>query len=449
MDARSEKLPAGLGNAYIFALFNALSFQIVLSSPMVLYARSLNASATVLGLITGMMPLLVIFQIPAAAYIVRVGYKRFVYAGWGMRVLFIAALSLVPLTGVFLNSTTRLSLILALLFAFNLSRGISSCAWLPWITGLVPADARGRFLSREAAFVNLASFLSFLLAAGCLWRQPEGWQFSLLFGFSAAMGGISLVFLKRIPDGPPPEDTSKSKGPVPWGAMLRYRPFAKLLRTTVAWSLAYGGVQAFCVAYLRTGVGLSEGSILLLTSVSFLGGLCSLWFLGSRLDHFGSKPVLTFSFAMSIAVLVGWMLLAGGVWPIRVETVLGLQFMMGLLAALIQMSNTRLAMAIIPVMGRTHFFALFSVISSVALGLSPIFWGFLIDAVGANAWTFLEVHWTRYSIFFGSVATTMAATLITARTLDEPSARSMEELLKEILVQSPQRILVRFWPRGS
>jgi len=29
-----------------------------------------------------MMPLLVIFQIPAASYINRVGYKRFVFAGW-------------------------------------------------------------------------------------------------------------------------------------------------------------------------------------------------------------------------------------------------------------------------------------------------------------------------------------------------------------------------------
>jgi len=56
--------PPGLNNAYLFALFNALSFQVVVNSPMVLYAKTLNASATVLGIITGMMPLLVIFQIP-------------------------------------------------------------------------------------------------------------------------------------------------------------------------------------------------------------------------------------------------------------------------------------------------------------------------------------------------------------------------------------------------
>ncbi len=80
--ASAAVFPPGLNNAYLFATFNAFSFQIVLNSPMVLYGKSLGASATVLGIIAGMMPLLVIFQIPAAPYIDRVGYRRFVYAGW-------------------------------------------------------------------------------------------------------------------------------------------------------------------------------------------------------------------------------------------------------------------------------------------------------------------------------------------------------------------------------
>src|SRR5207237_2109822 len=122
-EAAKTSFPAGLNNAFLFATFNALSFQIVLSSPMVLYAKTLGASATVVGIIAGMMPLLVIFQIPAAHYVSRVGYKRFVYAGWGMRVTFIFGMALVPITYAFLNPTTRLALLLLLLFGFNLSRG--------------------------------------------------------------------------------------------------------------------------------------------------------------------------------------------------------------------------------------------------------------------------------------------------------------------------------------
>src|SRR5436190_16684016 len=93
----SESLPASVRPIYAFIIFNALSYQVILSSPMVLYAKSLGASATVLGILAGMMPLLVIFQIPASKHMGRIGYKRFVFAGWGTRTLFVLGLALVPL----------------------------------------------------------------------------------------------------------------------------------------------------------------------------------------------------------------------------------------------------------------------------------------------------------------------------------------------------------------
>jgi MFS family permease len=439
--------PPGLNNAFRFATFNAFSFQIVISSPMVLYAKSLGASATVLGVIAGMMPLLVIFQIPAARYVSSVGYKRFVYAGWGMRVMFIFAMALVPLTGAFLNSTNRLALMLLLLFAFNLSRGISSCAWLPWITSLVPSPIRGKYLAREAACVNLASFICFLLAGACLAEEPRPWRFAVLFVFSAVMGVASLVFLKRIPDVTPPKEEFTSSAEVPWRAMVRHPPFRKLLRLLIGWSLAYGGITAFTVAFLKTQLEMSEAKILLVSSVSFLGGLSSLWIIGSRLDALGSKPVLMFSLTAWLLLLAGWSLLAGQTVRVTLWGILGLQFFMGLFAALVTMSNTRLAMIIVPVMGRNHFFAIFSVVTNLSLGLAPIFWGLLIDALGDWRGIWLGVQWNRYTIFFAAAAVTMTVALALSQRLEEPEAASMEELLREILIQSPQRIWVRLWPR--
>lgn len=453
--AERAVFPPGLHNAYLFSTFNAFSYQIVLNSPMVLYAKSLGASATVLGIIAGMMPLLVIFQIPAASHIPRLGYRRFVFAGWGTRVMFIFAMALVPLTVVFLKEETRLALLLLLLFGFNLSRGISSCAWLPWITALVPPGLRGKYLARDAGVQNSASFLTFLLAAACLSEAvpgapgPRAWQFAVLFGFSAAMGAVSLSFLKRIPDVEIPAEARPSKAPVPWLEMTRYRPFRKLLRELVGYSTAYGGLMAFTVAYLKAETGMTEGRILLVTSAAFLGGLCSLWFLGSRLDRLGSKPVLGFCFAGWLAVLGGWITLSGGAFPLRLPFILLLQFLMGLLAAMVQMANTRLAMAVIPVMGRNHFFAIYSVIGNVTLGLAPIGWGLLIDAVGARSPHWLGLVWNHYTVFFAAVSCVFLVTLILARRLEEPQAASMEELLREILIQSPQRFWLRLWPRGG
>ena len=178
---------------------------------MILYAKSLDASATVLSIIAGMMPLLVIFWIAASHHQphrlppVRAGGLEHARG-------FIFAMALVPLTERVLDVSNRLALLLVLLFGFNLSRGISSCAWLPWITALVPGELRGRYLAREAAVQNVASFVTFLVAAAVLAGHPQAWQFSLLFVFSAVTGAISLTFLNGCPMCPHPKNPAR-RGP--------------------------------------------------------------------------------------------------------------------------------------------------------------------------------------------------------------------------------------------
>jgi len=438
--------PPGMANAFVFATFNALSFQIVLGSPMVLYARSLEASATVLGIIAGMMPLLVIFQVPAAAHIARVGYKKFVYAGWGTRVMFIFGIALVPLTGSFLSHTTQLALILFLLFGFNLSRGISSAAWLPWITTLVPVEIRGKYLAREAVSVHIASCTAMMLSAFCLGQHSQPWQFALLFGFSGVAGAISLSFLKKIPDAEPPERQVTSSQPVPWLEIARYRPFRKLLRMNTAWAVAYGGLGAFTVAYLKTEAAMSESGILFVTGMAFLGGLCGLAYFGSRTDRLGSKPVLAFCLSIWIVILIGWLLLAGRLVHVQFGLVLFLELLMGFAYALVNMNNTRLAMVLAPVMGRSHFFALYSVVANLTLGLAPMFWGLVIDAFGPRQFQWRHFELNRFSLFFGCVVGVFALALALCRRLDEPKARDLDELITEML-QSPHKLWLRLWPR--
>jgi MFS family permease len=440
--------PPGLHNAFLFSTFNALSFQIILGSPMILYAKSLGASATVLGLIAGMMPLLVIFQIPAASYIPRMGFRRFVYAGWGTRVLVIFAMALVPLSVPFLEPQNRLGLMLGLLFAFNLSRGISSCAWLPWITALVPSNLRGKYLAVDAAVQAIASCVAFLFAALLLSKgDPTPARFALLFAFSGVAGAISLSFLKRIPDVEIPDEMKTlSRTSIPWLAMANHEPFRKLLYMVIGWSVASGGLTAFTVAFLKTG-GMPEGNILLVNALAFIGGLGGLALLGLHLDRVGSKPVLTVSFFGWTAVLFGWVLLAGRVLEVRLSNVMPLLVLIGMLTAFVQMSNTRLAMAIVPVMGRNHFFAIYSVVGNVVLGLAPICWGLAIDAWGRRAPVHFGVEWNKYALFFALAGIFFLVTLVLARRLKEPEAMSMDKLLKAILVDTPVRLWSRLWTR--
>ncbi len=444
-----DRFPAGLKNAFVFAMFNALSFQMIVGNPMILYAKTLGASATTLGLIAGMLPLLNVFQIPAARHVDRIGHKRFVLAGWSTRVIFIFIMALVPLAAVFLQSQTRLALILFLLFAFNLSRGISVCGWLPWITGVIPPAIRGRYLALESGCVNAASCVAFLLAAGVLGVSPAEWRFSFLFFFSGLAGVISLTFLKRIPEAsPPPADVSTSREPVPWRAIAGYRPFRKLLRMNVAYSLASGGVIAFVTVFMRVELRLAESLILLITATSFVGGLSSLWLLGRRLDRFGSKPALILFHGVWLLIMAALTAVATRVLPAWLGVLVGLQFLLGLSSAAVQMANMRLVMATIPERGRSHFFALQSVVSNVLLGVSPIFWGVLIDATRSLEFTWHGISINRYGLYFAAALVVFVVSLFLCRPLEEAESQSTEAMLRDILTRSRLRAWLRLWPRA-
>jgi MFS family permease len=260
------------------------------------------------------------------------------------------------------------------------------------------------------------------------------------------MGATSLIFLKRIPDVPAPAAGSQSNVPVPWGAIAKHPPFRQLLYLNFAWAMAYGGLVPFTISWLKSDAGLTEKNVLLVSSVAFLGGLSSLWLIGSRVDRVGSKPVMIFSMFTWIAITATWFSLAAKVFAPPLWLVLVLQVFMGLGLSLVNMSNVRLAMGVIPVMGRNHFFAMFSVVQNLTLGLSPVIWGIVIDALHSTEFVWHGIVFNRYSLYFISVTLTFTATLIMTKRLQEPGAISFEELLKELLVESPQRIWVRLRP---
>ena len=62
-------------NAFLFQVFNTSSFYLIMGMPMMLYFKKLGASATVLGVLACLSALLNIFQIPAARFVERIGYR--------------------------------------------------------------------------------------------------------------------------------------------------------------------------------------------------------------------------------------------------------------------------------------------------------------------------------------------------------------------------------------
>jgi len=416
---------------------------------MILYAKSLDASATVLGIIAGMLPLCVIFQIPAARFVDAVGYKKFVLSGWSVRTLFVFLMALIPLSAGFLPQESRLALVMVVLFLFNLSRGISSCGWLPWITSIISPERRGNFLTREAMTVNIASVFAFWLAAFVLGGNPAPWRFSSLFFFSAVCATVSLLFLRRIPPEPRVEPDQRPPRPS-LKTMLGLRPFRKLLRMNIVWALANGGVLTFLVAWLKEETAWSEEAILMLTSVTFVGALFNQIVISRGLDRFGSRPLLISGMIVWIFLLGLWTTVAGGVLAPRAPLVIALMLVLGLGSSMVNLSNIRLVMLSVPDEGRSHYFAIFSVVNSLGLGLAPVLWGILVDAT-ANLSTPLGGGFVinSWSLLFALLTALFAIALILCTRIEEPKSVRWEALMRLMLRQSRTRYWLRQWSRST
>jgi MFS family permease len=391
--------PPGSLNVNGFSFFNAVSFQIVLGAPVILFAKSLGASSFVLGTIAALTPLLNILQLLAARFLHRVGYKRFVLAGWGARTFFTFCIAVLPLLPG-LSLSTRLGLLIAALFCFNLLRGFSAGAWLPWLTALVPAPVRGRFLSRDNAFMHLGCLAALLLSAWVMTGSVEADEYAAVFGIGLVSALISLWFVRRIPEAESAEERKQSGVPVPWSAMLRFPPFAKLLWFTTIYMTVIGSLGVFTVEYLVVRGKFSESMILLLSAWSFVGALAGLAITAPRLDATGSKPWLRHGLVIMALVIFGWFLLASGLLPGWPALVAALNFFGGVAGAIFGVANTRITMGSVPAMGRNHFFALFTVVSGLGLGGAPMVWGAMLDTLGTLDVVLGLMTINRYSVYF-------------------------------------------------
>lgn len=395
----NSSYPVGAFSAHWFSFFNAISFQVMMGAPMILYAKSLNASSTVIGIIASLTPLMTVFQLPAARFLDRFGYRQFLLMGWSSRTVLIFVVAILPVLA-FLDSQTKMAVLLTTLFFFNLLRGISSAAWMPWITILIPEGIRGRFLSVDQFFVHIGCLLSLGLSAVLLQGSVDDWEFSFVFLVSALGATASLFFIRRIPEVSSQEETRRSSTPVPWLAMLRHPPFRRLLLFNLLFLVVTGSLGVFTVEFMRDTIGLDVSKILVLSSLSFMGALAVLPFCGGVVDRTGSRPIMRVALCVFWTVIAAWFLMAAGIIPATFGVIACVNLAAGAASAAFNLGNIRTIMGTMPEMGRNHFFALFSVITSFGLGSAPVVWGITLDAIGSFEAVTGAFVWQRHSIYF-------------------------------------------------
>jgi MFS family permease len=439
-------IPPQATNSFRFSLFNAVNFQITLGAPMVLYAKALGGSATTIGIVASLAPLMTILQLPTAYFIPRVGYKGFVLFGWSVRAVLLFMLAILPLL-IFLPASVQIELMLVCLFLFNVVRGISTGAWLPWLTALVPANARGAFLRSDQFHMQCGGMLAIAIATIVLWSGGQPWQFSLLFVVSGLAGMLSLHFVRKIPDIEIGEQAKSSGQPVPWLQILKYPPFTKLLIFNVVYNWVVGGLAAFVIAFLEGRAGYTAGQVLAVSLAASVGAFATVPFFGLILERTGSKPLLRLAMSLYLVGILFWVLITSGILPAH-YLLIGFNYLiLGVAGGLFSIANTRIAMDTMPTMGRNHFFSLFTVFASLSLGLAPIFWGVFLDILGRKEFSIGFFQVNRYSTYFVLLSLLGIVTFFLAKPLVEERGKPFDTAIRDVVILARLKLYGRFFNR--
>jgi MFS family permease len=391
---------ARLKNIYIFDALSTLSWQMCLTSPLILFLRAMDASALALGIVNGVNLLMSFLQLPASRWVAKQGHRRQMVFGWTVRTIVLTPLAVLPLLVVQGNTQLIVWIVVAMITLFTALRHVAVVAWMPWLSALVPSTERGAFLARDRTFMNLTALAGTLLAAFLL-RTHAISAYAAVFGIGIAVAYASLYFLNRIPDAPRVE-TAAAQPPTSLTAVFRNPEARRLMIFAALAQVINQGTVAVTMVFARTRVGLSDSALLLYAAAASLVVMGAMTWARRRLDITGSKPFLRVSLAWWTCAALGWLglslfnpqfgwLLA----PVLIIVTDGM-------AWLFEMVNMRLVMNTLAGGGAANpaHFASYTVTVNTIAGLAPVGFGALLDALRGLDVTFGAAHIVNYSLVF-------------------------------------------------
>lgn len=381
---KADPMPGDIRWLLAFQIFNAINFTLALGAPLVLTARYLGASETEIGFIGALTPLLVILQLTAPIFIERIGYRRLMITGWGSRSFMLLLIAPLPfLVGVY-SSEALVLVMIAAMFGFNFIRGITSAAWFPWLSEILPASQRGNFLGREQRIINISAFVTLVLFGFFLGEDSPPWKYSAVFLAALAAGLASASMLVRVPE--------KGAGIKPRAERTRYRqyfpsmietwrhqPFRRTLRYVCMFTLAMAAQPVFLVLFVYEELQLSEGMVLKLQAGATLGVLLTSVFWGRLSDSLGSRPLLRLCDIGVFSTVGFWLLPATGIYMPELWMMFVVYFLGGIFMSAHAVAQSRLVLSCCPSRNITIGMALFQVSVAMCGGIAPIFFGGLLE----------------------------------------------------------------------
>ncbi|MBN1516268.1 MFS transporter [Candidatus Sumerlaeota bacterium] len=380
-DYRELRIPAR--QFLFFACVNVISWQLTIGIVLPLFARHIGMPQSWVGVLLALTPLSSLLVLATLELVETHGPRRVMIWAWLGRTLGITAVFLIPWAAGRYGESAGWHVLLAATGLFCFFRAFGVGGWFPWIHELVPRR-RGVYFSVETKFFQFISIAILVAVSAYLGHDATTARYLFVYGVGICGGLAALLLMLRIPGGrrtPHPEHDAEMRELRSYRAVLRDRNFMRFVLQAAMTLSALNWLGAVAILYLRDIMHFSDGQILRMSAFGSVMVALTISPWSRFAEAHGSGQTLFMTAASHSLGALCWI----GLWPeanwavYASGAVLALTMTFG---AAYMMSVNRGMLGYVPEHSRAAYTNVWIVAISLALGVTPILAGQVIEYGG-------------------------------------------------------------------
>ncbi len=418
--------------------------QLTTSPATVQYARSLGGTGLHIGIL-GAIPLgLVCMQMLSAVAVERMSHRKmtWIVASIFQRMMFVPA-ALGPWLLPQFSDTFWIWTLVTLTALNHATLHFCTPLWLSWMGDYLPHKGLNGFWGLRHSSQQWTAALALLANALFFVRGDVDVRaaFAGIIVLGATLGVFDILLFLRVEEPP----LVSANGSTLWEALaspFRQRDFRSFIFYMCFWNLAAMVGAPFISMYLLEHVGMDLFHVLLLWTISWVGGAVLSNQLGQWADRFGQRPVLILCTAFKSINMIG-LLVCPPDATIAFFVLAPIFMIDAFLNAGITIATNGFMIKNSPRESRTMFIAAGTGFAGIWGGLASIVAGVLIASSSQWSWTIGDVKYVNFHVLFAvSMVLRMAAALL-ATLVREPASISTRVVAGELLFAA--RLRVHAW----
>jgi hypothetical protein len=422
--------------------------QLTTSPATIAFSRELGGTGFHIGLLGALPVALICMQVVAAVMVRKLPHRKPLWLAVSMvqRVVFLPA-AFGPWLLPAVPNTVWLWLLISLTFTNHALLHFGSPLWLSWMGDYLPHKGLSSFWGMRYSSQQWTAALSLLVNSFFFFETNSDVRaaFAGIIALGCALGLADVLLFIRVEEPPAKLQPSLKLWDV-LASPFREPRFRSYIEFMCFWHMAAMVGAPFISMYLLEVIGMDLFHVLMLWTVSWVGGAILSKQLGNWVERFGQRPVLILCVAFKSANMIA-LLFCPRDPAVAFWTLMPVFAMDAFLNAGISIANNGFLIKNSPSENRTMFVAAGTAYAGLIGGLTSILAGSALAMTEGLHITLAGIAWNNFHALFAvSVALRLIAVYLAIR-VREPSSYGAREVVLVFAVETRKRVMS--WRRAA